>query len=103
LDLNVSASSDAKSINEQNPLDILASQAVRMFEHTNQAQVVDGMQLTLPNQCSYEGCGAPLHLVPEHCSTIFSWAGHPFQHIALPGLLQRRRRNNNHLLGLIGC
>jgi hypothetical protein len=28
LDLSVSASSDAESINEQNPLDILASQAV---------------------------------------------------------------------------
>ncbi len=49
LDLSVSASSDAESINEQNPLDILASQAVQMFEHKNQAQVVDGMQLTLPN------------------------------------------------------
>ena len=62
-DLSVSASS-----NEQNPLDILASQAVRTFENTNQAQDFDGMQLTLPNRCSYEGCGAPLHLVPEYCS-----------------------------------
>jgi hypothetical protein len=109
LDLSVSASSDAESKNEQNPFDLLASQAVQMFEYTNQApQVVDGMQLTLPNQCLYEGCDAPLHLMPEHCSTclrlvIFSWAGHPFQHYALPGLFQRRRRNNSHLLGLIGC
>ncbi len=71
LDLSVSASSDAKSINDQNPLDILTYQAVQMIEHTNQAQVVDGMQLTLPNWCSYEGCGPPLHLVPEHCSTCF--------------------------------
>ena len=52
-DLSVSASS-----NEQNPLDILASQAVRTFENTNQAQL-----LTLPNRCSYERCGAPLDLV----------------------------------------
>ena len=62
-DLSVSASS-----NEQNPLDILASQAVRTFGNTNQARDFDGMQLTLPNRCSYEGCGAPLHLVPEYCS-----------------------------------
>jgi hypothetical protein len=69
LDLSVSANSDAKSINDKNPLDFLASQAVQMIEHTNQAQVVDGMQLTLPNRCSYKGCDAPLHLVPEHCLT----------------------------------
>ena len=49
-DLSVSASS-----NEQNPLDILAKQAIRMFEDTNQARDFDGMQLTLPNRCSYEG------------------------------------------------
>jgi hypothetical protein len=65
LDLSVSASS---SSNEQNPLDILASQAVRMFENTNQAQDFGGMQLTLPNRCSHQGCGAPLHLVPEYCT-----------------------------------
>jgi hypothetical protein len=61
-DLSVSASSN------ENPLDILASQAVRTFENTNQAQDFSGMQLTLPNRCSYQGCGAPLHLVPEYCT-----------------------------------
>ena len=55
LDLSVSV-----SLNEQNPLDVLASQAVRTFENKSQAQL-----LTAPNQCSYEGCGAPFHLVPE--------------------------------------
>ncbi len=70
LDLSISASSNAKTTNEQNPLlDILANQAVGMFEHTNQAQVVDGMQLTHSNQCSYEACGVSLYLVPEHCSS----------------------------------
>jgi hypothetical protein len=34
---------------------------------------------------------------------IFSWARHQLQLIALSGLLQRRRRNYNHLLGLICC
>jgi hypothetical protein len=55
LDTSVSASS-----NEQNPLDILASTAVQTFENTNQAQDFRGMQLTLPNRCSYQKCGAPL-------------------------------------------
>ena len=63
LDLSVSASS-----NEQNPLDILASQAVRTFENTNQPQYFDGMQLTFPNRCSYERCGAPLNHLPEYCT-----------------------------------
>ncbi len=40
-----------------------------MIEYANQAQVFDGMRLTLPNRCSYEGCGTPLQLVLEHCST----------------------------------
>jgi hypothetical protein len=44
---------------EQNPLDMLASQAVRTFENANQAQLV-----TLPNRCSYKGCGAALDLIP---------------------------------------
>jgi hypothetical protein len=69
LDLSVYASSDAKSIKDQNPLDILASQVVQMIEHTNQAQVVNGVQLTFPNCCSYKGCCTPLHLVLEDCLT----------------------------------
>ncbi len=57
-DLSVSVSS-----NEQNPLDMLASQAVRTFENTSQAQL-----LTTPNRCSYKGCGAPFHLFLEICT-----------------------------------
>jgi hypothetical protein len=51
----------------ENPLDILANQAAVMLEPTSQCAV--SMQLTLPNQCSYERCGAPLDLLPEHCSS----------------------------------
>ena len=47
---------DARS-NAENLSDILASQAIKR------------MQLTFPNLCSYKGCGAPLQLVPEHCSS----------------------------------
>jgi hypothetical protein len=57
-ELSVSVSS-----NEQNPLDMLASQAFRTFENTSQAQL-----LTAPNRCSYEGCGTPFHLVSEICT-----------------------------------
>ena len=58
LDLNISVSS-----NEQNPLDMLASQAIWTFENTHQAQL-----LSTPNQCSYEECGTHFHLVPEICT-----------------------------------
>ena len=50
LDLCASAGSS-----KQNPLDMLARQAVQTFENTNQAQL-----LTFPNRCSYKRCGAPL-------------------------------------------
>ena len=38
-----------------------------MLEPTNQCTM--STQLTLPNRCSYKGCGAHLNLVPEHCSS----------------------------------
>ena len=51
----------------ENPLYILANQAAVMLEPASQCAM--SMQLTLPNRCSYKGCGAPLNLVPEHCSS----------------------------------
>ena len=57
LDLSMSTSSISERTSAENPLDILANQAAVMFE------------LSLPNVCSYEGCDAPLDLVPEHCSS----------------------------------
>ena len=38
-----------------------------MLEPTTQCTM--STQLTLPNRCSYKGCGAHLNLVPEHCSS----------------------------------
>jgi hypothetical protein len=44
-DSSVSFSLNDKRANAENPLDILASRAIKR------------LQLTFPNQCSYEGCG----------------------------------------------
>ncbi len=50
---------NAERFNTKNPLDILASKAIKS----------ERMQLTFPNRCSSKGCSAPLHLVPEQCSS----------------------------------
>ena len=67
-DLSVSTSS-----NKQNPLDILASQAIES----------EKMQLTLPNRCSYEECGAPLNLVPGHFSSCLRLVHPIFQQFSV--------------------
>jgi hypothetical protein len=46
----------------ENPLYILANQATVMLEPASQCAM--SMQLTLPNRCLYEGCAAPLNLMP---------------------------------------
>jgi hypothetical protein len=67
LDLSISTGLISERTSAENPLDILANQVAVMLEPASQCAM--SMQLTLPNQCSYEGCGAPLNLVPEHCSS----------------------------------
>jgi hypothetical protein len=83
-DSNISSGLISKRTSAENPLDILASQAAVMLEPTNQCAV--SMQITLPNRCSYERCGAPLNLVPKHCFSCLrlvnqlcqknGWSGH---------------------------
>jgi hypothetical protein len=66
LDSNISTGLISERTSAENPLDILANQVAVMLEPASQCAM--SMHFTLPNQCSYEGCGAPLNLVPEHCS-----------------------------------
>ncbi len=66
-DSSISADLISERTSAENPLDILANQAAVMLEPTSRYTV--STQLTLPNRCSYEECGAPLNLVPEHCSS----------------------------------
>ncbi len=67
LDSSISTGLISERTNAENLLDILANQAAVMLEPTSQCAM--SMQLTLPNQCSYKGCSAPLNLVPEYCSS----------------------------------
>lgn len=62
VDSSVSASLNSYRTNVENPLEILANQAIQILQPTS--LTLKSMQPTLPNQCSYEGCGAPFHLVP---------------------------------------
>ena len=65
-DSSISADLISERTSAENPLDILANQAAVMLESTSRC--ILSTQLTLPNRCLYEGCNAPLNLVPEHCS-----------------------------------
>jgi hypothetical protein len=67
LDSCISTVLISERTSAENPLFILANQASVMLEPASQC--AKSMQLTLPNQCSYEGCGVPLNLVREHCSS----------------------------------
>jgi hypothetical protein len=66
-DLSISTGLISERTSAENPLNILANQAAVRLEPASQCAM--SMQLTLPNRCSYKGCGAPLNLVPEHCSS----------------------------------
>ncbi len=68
LDSSISTVLISERTSAENPLYILAIQAAVMLEPASQCAV--SMQLTLPNRCSYKGCGAPLNLVLEHCSPV---------------------------------
>ncbi len=67
LDSSISSGLISERASAENLLDILANQATFILESSNQRAM--SMQLTLPNQCSYKRCGAPLNLVPEYCSS----------------------------------
>ncbi len=67
LDSSISSGLIFERASKENLLDILANQATFIFKSSNQCSV--SMQLTLPNQCSYERCGAPFDLVLEYCSS----------------------------------
>ena len=66
-DSSISADLISERTSAENPLDILANQAAVMLEPTSRCTV--STQVTLPNRCLYEECGAPLNLVPKHCSS----------------------------------
>ena len=81
LDLSMSTSLISERTSAENQLYILANQAALMLEPTSQCAV--SMQLTLPNQCLYKGCGAPLDLVLEHCSSCLRLVHQIFQQSTL--------------------
>jgi hypothetical protein len=66
-DSSISTGLISERTSAENPLDILANQAAVMLEPASQCAL--SMRLTLPNRCSYKGCGVPLNLMPEHCSS----------------------------------
>jgi hypothetical protein len=59
-DSSISTGLISERTSAENPLDILANQAAVMLEPASQCAM--SMQLTLPNQCSYKECSAPLNL-----------------------------------------
>jgi hypothetical protein len=67
LESSISSGLISERASAENLLDILANQPAFILESSNQCAV--SMQLTLPNQCSYERCGTPLDLVSEYCSS----------------------------------
>ena len=66
-DSSVSTSLNSERTNVENLLDTLENQAVQILQPTSLA--LKSMQPTLPNRCLYQGCDAPFHLVPVHCSS----------------------------------